>query len=124
MLNWLGQEIEIDDYVFKGAREGNGSMQRVGKVLEFRELKVPSSVSYGGPEEIVYEARVEWKFRYGAIWRRGPHITADDFEKVPLRTTDYLVRGAVAARETRPGWNNIHTLVKVDISNLEELTNE
>lgn len=39
MINWLGQELHPGDFVYRGAREGNGSEFRLGDVVSVDEVK-------------------------------------------------------------------------------------
>ena len=52
--NWMGQEIEEGSYVYRGARDGNSSSYKVGKVL------------YLTPEKGT--ARVEWLYYPSSKW--------------------------------------------------------
>jgi len=112
MINWLGQEIEIGDHVYKGARAGNTSDYRVGEVIDLRS-KPPDTyreqVDTDGNALPVREARVRWIFQLGGIWKRYPW--EDRVNRMQV--------GAVKAHETRPGWNGMDSLVKVDISNIK-----
>lgn len=40
MHNWLGQEINVGDYVYRGARDGNSSTFKIGRVVDERNDKV------------------------------------------------------------------------------------
>ena len=40
MQNWLGQEINVGDYVYRGARDGNSSTFKIGLVVAERDDKV------------------------------------------------------------------------------------
>jgi len=39
--NWLGQEIEVGSLVYRGARDGNTSSFKVGRVISIPEGKSP-----------------------------------------------------------------------------------
>lgn len=53
MKNWLGQDIELGSLVYRGAREGNGSSFKIGKVTKFELDKPP---------------RVQWLYEIGPGW--------------------------------------------------------
>lgn len=36
MKNWIGQEIEVGSVVWRGARSGNTSSFKVGRVIEYK----------------------------------------------------------------------------------------
>jgi hypothetical protein len=52
MKNWLGQRIKVGDVVWRGARDGNTSSFKVGRVIESENDRV----------------RVHWL--YENLWRR------------------------------------------------------
>lgn len=54
ITNWMGQEIFVGDYVFRGARDGNTSSFKVGKVLSLNHEK--------------QTARVNWLFEPMFVW--------------------------------------------------------
>lgn len=39
MKNWLGQDIEVDSYVYRGSRDGNTSSYKVGVVVDLNKDK-------------------------------------------------------------------------------------
>ena len=54
--NWAGQKLAEDDVVWRGAREGNGSSFKIGRIVSFSE-------GYS-------KARVHWLWEQ---WWDGPH---------------------------------------------------
>lgn len=48
MKNWLGQDIEVGSIVYRGAREGNTSSYKVGRVLEVRPERAKVTVQWFG----------------------------------------------------------------------------
>ena len=56
ITNWMGQDIFVGAYVFRGARDGNTSSFKVGKVLSINaEKKI---------------ARIQWLFEPGYDWKQ------------------------------------------------------
>jgi hypothetical protein len=47
LTNWLGQDIEVGSYVYRGAREGNSSSFKVGKVTKVNPQKQKVTVAWG-----------------------------------------------------------------------------
>jgi hypothetical protein len=46
VINWLGQEIYVGDYVGCGRRDGNTSCYRLGRVVDLDESKRTASVAW------------------------------------------------------------------------------
>lgn len=59
ITNWMGQEIFVGDYVFRGARDGNTSSFKVGRVLSINAEKKT--------------ARIEWLFEPSYDWKQKEH---------------------------------------------------
>ena len=109
-MNWLGQEIEVGDHVYKGARAGNSSDFRVGEVLELRQKDYDiETVDPDGHSIDLIEAKVRWEWTFGWYWRK--RLWEDKMSHRQM--------GAMKSYQSRPGWNDINTLVKVDVSNIQ-----
>lgn len=74
--NWLGQTLEVGDYVYMGIRAGNGSEFRVGRILDFIESPGPYSTSLP-----VKKAKCVWFYADSWIWLT--HVNGDR-ERRPL----------------------------------------
>ena len=55
MHNWLNQELHVGDLVYRGARNGNSSSFKIGKIVKI----TPSGI------------RVNWVLEPGAVWTGG-----------------------------------------------------
>jgi hypothetical protein len=51
-VNWLGDEFEVGDWVFRGARDGNSSSFKVGQVVKVDDKGV----------------RIHWKYEPAHVW--------------------------------------------------------
>lgn len=97
MLNWLGQDIQEGDIVYKGNRVGNSSSYRAGIVLKVDEERE--------------QVRVEWLAEPANDWK---------WDSVNKKRVDNP-RNADGTRYTRlgsyrrvVGWNHIDSLVKLE----------
>ena len=96
MKNWLGQEIEEGDLVYYGARSGNTSTYRLGKVVSFPERK-PISRWYEselGPQNV----RVEWIAEPGIKWEKdefGKTHRIDGIRKPSVGVSTLALDGVV-----------------------------
>jgi hypothetical protein len=46
VINWLGQEFQVGDYVGCGRRDGNTSCYRLGRVVGFDESKRTANIAW------------------------------------------------------------------------------
>ncbi|MGY1896185.1 hypothetical protein [Nocardia gipuzkoensis] len=105
MRNWLGQDIKVGAIVGRGARDGNTSSFKVGRVLALNEDK--------------RTARIHWLHEPGLIRRRD-----DEGRWVRLDQTE---RKAVTTWSGKPsiGSPDIDTLFVLDTSTFDfELVTE
>ena len=65
MKNWIGQTIRVGDVVWRGARDGNSSSFKVGKVIVSTDEKIT----------------VNWLYEYGWAYLKGP--TGNDHIVMP-----------------------------------------
>lgn len=86
MENWLGQDINDGDFVYRGARDGNTSSYKVGVI---KSINVDKGT-----------ARVNWQFAPGHMWQRN-------------RFNDEVLVAFVERIDSN-GSPTIETLVKVD----------
>lgn len=99
MLNWVGQDIDVDTVVYRGGRQGDSSSFRLGVVKAIDTSK--------------RTARVEWKYVPSRItvwfgekyWDRDPR--------------DYSVAGGASEASTRPTTYPLDDLIAVDSDKLE-----
>ncbi len=99
MLNWIGQEIDVDTVVYRGGRQGDSSSFRLGVVKAVDTTK--------------RTARVEWKYIPSRItvwfgqnyWDRDPR--------------DYSVGAGAGESSTRPTSYPLDDLIAVESDRLE-----
>jgi hypothetical protein len=66
MKNWLGQDIEVGSFVYRGSRDGNTSSYKVGVVVDLNEEKQKIKVDWAiEPNWRNWQNRPDWK-----PWRR------------------------------------------------------
>lgn len=98
MLNWIGQDIDVDTVVYRGGRQGDSSSFRLGIVRSIDENKKT--------------VRVEWKYIpsrisvwFGAnYWDRDPRdytVYQGGASEASTRTTSYPVDDLVAVPSDR-----------------------
>lgn len=98
MQTWTGQELEIGDIVYRGAREGNGSCYRIGKVLGF------SDAQYGYQGQHYTKVKVVWYYEDGL---------AGYFEGEPPNATYVRI-----PYPTKAGYSNGPMVSSVDIAGI------
>ncbi len=59
MKNWLDQEIAVDDIVYRGARDGNSSSFKIGKVVKLSADKGTARVEW------IMDQHVAWQTNAG-----------------------------------------------------------
>ena len=64
MYNWIGQEIKVGSIVGRGARDGNSSTFKIGRVTKINPDK--------------NTARVEWQYASRAVYKVTPHGIYND----------------------------------------------
>lgn len=85
MKNWLGQDIEVGSWVYRGARDGNTSKYKIGKVTKVNDDTRKATVEwYAEPVEIQVIDNNDFVTSVSAVrksgWYRGaerPKGTSD-----------------------------------------------
>lgn len=102
MKNWLGQDIQAGDVVYRGAREGDSSSFRIGVVDLVREEKQSARVIW------------HWTGSTTGVWDRRHYDTHwEDPNRYSVSGPHKYVGGK--------GTSNINTLVKVPAEMLESV---
>lgn len=91
MRNWLGQDINVGDLVYRGARNGNSSEFKIGEVTRTTDMGV---------------VRVHWLFKQTSKW-------------VAVNNNNVLRYYSKSIDSS--GSPNINSLVKIDRSVLDTL---
>lgn len=97
--NWLGQKIRVGDWVYRGAREGNGSSFKIGKVDRITDGRV----------------RVRWHFI--------PGFFGDIKKYFPRERWDGLVEVQKVNTVGSPAVESLVILDNVDTDRLENDAN-
>ena len=103
VTNWLGQEIEVGSFVYRGARAGNTSSYKIGVVTKIKEDKV--TVKWGA-EAPYSDTNYAWfnnqriDLDIPALWSVGGSGTSHKNTLVVLSEKEYkyaVCRGNAAA---------------------------
>lgn len=104
MLNWLGQDIQPGDIVYRGARQGDGSSFRVGEVKKINEES--------------RKVTVKWTWEGSTLSVCHAPSTADYREKYE---STYTLPGGTENEFPSAGSPTIDSVIKIDPSVLDFL---
>lgn len=98
LRNWFGQDIQVGDVVFRGARAGNNSDFKIG-VVE----KLVAKDGHG-----TRRVKVNWKYSQGYFWNKSPDVpNVEAPDRSAVRPNDYS------------GTVGVDTLVKISKDDLD-----
>lgn len=111
VTNWLGQDITAGDFVYRGAREGNSSSFKVGRVVRVNTASDKVTVEWAAEapyteDYVVWENGQKVNLGIPASWPMGRKGTCTKNAVIVVDEDiyKYAVSSAQAAKNTHDAW--------------------